>query len=238
MNSKVNAGTKNALVMGSIAAMFVLLASPFSSVSPLALTSASAQSGGDNNNTTTDDNNGNAVGYGTMMPAEHRYILSGQISNVQLDNNSQPAWVENGIWLLRAENDTNGNMAARFLAKFEMVKTDGTAMHSHYITNFHLTSAGMKGNSTYVLNGTATVSLMNKPVTDVPMTIKIMHRSVIAIWIGPQAVNDHFGTGPIYGTVAHRGMDYGMMGMLPGNGPMMKDHGQHGNGTSWNKGGY
>jgi hypothetical protein len=235
MNSKVNAGTKNVLVMGSIAAMFLLLASPLSSVSPLALISASAESG--DNGTTTNDSSGDVIGHGSMMPAEHRYILSGQISNVQLDNSSQPAWVENGIWLLRAGNDTSGNMAARFIAKFEMVKTDGTEMHSHYITNFHLTGAGMQGNTTYVLNGTATVSLMVKPVQDVPMTIKIMHRNVIAVWIGPQGVDDHFGTGPVYGTVAHRGMDFGMMGFMPGSGPMMKDHGQHGSGTDWSKGG-
>ncbi len=136
---------------------------------------------------------------GSMI--SHGY-LRGLISNVQLNNNSQPAWIQSGYWALKPATNSSGN-ATWFMAQFEMIKPDGTAMHTHTITNFTMTNSSMQGNSTYVINGTATVSLMGNNIPDVPLTIKIMHQNLIALWIGPQGVNGHFGTGPLYGTVLH-----------------------------------
>jgi carboxymethylenebutenolidase len=39
------------------------------------------------------------------------------------------------------------------------------------------------------------------PVSGVPLTIKIYNGAAIAIWIGPDRIDSHFGTNPIYGTL-------------------------------------
>lgn len=89
-------------------------------------------------------------------------------------------------------------------ARFEMIKPDGTAMHSHMIYGFKLVGQPTteQGGSTIVLNGTATVVMPGGPVKDVPVTIKEFNQKLIGIWIGPDKVNNHFGSGPVYGTVA------------------------------------
>jgi plastocyanin len=84
-----------------------------------------------------------------------------------------------------------------------MVKPDGTGAHSHSIYNFNATEMSQEGNSTTrVLKGTATVTMKEGPVTDVPLTIKVFNNAVVGLWIGPDKVASHFGTGPVYGTLS------------------------------------
>ncbi|HXV47041.1 MAG TPA: dienelactone hydrolase family protein [Nitrososphaera sp.] len=130
--------------------------------------------------------------------------LKGSIANVQLDSDGNPEWVQSGIWVLRLRPSTSDSdiPTAQFIARMSMVMVDGTAMHSHTITDFTLTNATMEGNPTHVFEGTATVSMRDGPVSDVPVTIKIFNDAVIGIWLDPEALDSHFGDGPVYGTLA------------------------------------
>src|SRR5690242_14626279 len=75
-------------------------------------------------------------------------------------------------------------------------------MHMHRIYDFKATEMTQEGNSTGVLKGTATVTMPNGPVADVPVTIKVFGDSVVGFWIGPDKVNGHFGTAPVYGILS------------------------------------
>jgi hypothetical protein len=92
--------------------------------------------------------------------------------------------------------------AAWLIARFAMVQPDGTAMHSHNIYNFKASEMTQEGNSTNVLKGTATVTMKDGPVSDVPITVKVFSNAVIGFWIGPDKVDGHFGTGPVYGVLS------------------------------------
>src|SRR5437588_9227878 len=84
-----------------------------------------------------------------------------------------------------------------------MLTPDGTAMHNHLLYSFQVSNATTQQNGTVmVLQGTATVTMPNGPVQGVPITLKVFNQKLIAMWIGPDKVNSHFGTNPIYGTVS------------------------------------
>jgi hypothetical protein len=53
----------------------------------------------------------------------------------------------------------------------------------------------------YQVNGTATVTMKDAPVNDVPLSVKILNDNVISIWIDPTKVNNHFGNTPIFGLI-------------------------------------
>jgi hypothetical protein len=88
-----------------------------------------------------------------------------------------------------------------FDVQIEMVRLDGTAEHSHTITNFVLVSTLQPNNMTEILNGTTTASMMEGPVTEIPTTIKIMGDKVISIQLDPSKIDAHYGNTPIYGLV-------------------------------------
>jgi hypothetical protein len=128
-------------------------------------------------------------------------MAKGQIANVQLDNDSKPAWIQSGIWVLRVFPSSDPeHPAVFFVGLMYMLKPDGTAAHSHSIFNYEVSKMSKEGNTT-TLNGTATVTMKDGPVTDVPLTIKIMNNAAIAMWIGPDKVDGHFGSSPVYGTL-------------------------------------
>jgi carboxymethylenebutenolidase len=131
-------------------------------------------------------------------------MLKGSVANVQPDSRGNPEWIESGIWVLRLRPGTSDSdlPSAHLVARIAMVKVDGTAMHGHTITNFTLANASMEGNTTHVFEGTATVTMRDGPVSDVPLTIRIFNGAAIAMWIGPDRVDSHFGTNPVYGTLA------------------------------------
>jgi hypothetical protein len=79
-----------------------------------------------------------------------------------------------------------------------MIKTDGTSKHTHTVTNFVLADTSNQNNYT-VYNGTGTISMPQGPVTEVPISIKIVNNSLGIINIGPNKIDNHFGTDPIYG---------------------------------------
>ncbi|UVS68788.1 hypothetical protein [Nitrososphaera viennensis] len=96
---------------------------------------------------------------------------------------------------------TAGNTNLFFIARFEMVQPNGTAAHEHNVTDLKASDVTLE-NNTLTINGTATVTLKGGPVEDVPVTIRILDNTVLALTIGPDKVDNHFGADPIYGTVA------------------------------------
>lgn len=131
-------------------------------------------------------------------------MLKGSIANVQLDSDGNPEWIESGIWVMRLRPGATDSDApsAHLVVRMSMIGVDGTAAHGHSVYDFTLTNASMEGNTTHVFEGTATITMRDGPVSDVPLTIKVFNGAVIAMWIGPDRIDSHFGTNPVYGTVA------------------------------------
>ena len=135
----------------------------------------------------------------------------GAISSIQNDENGKPDWIITGHWKtnLLSENASKkvtGNTTSPFArspfdAQMEMIRLNGTAGHTHTITNFVLANVSQPNNMTKVFNGTSTASMREGPVTDIPTTIRIMGDKVISIWLDPSRIENHFGNTPIYGIV-------------------------------------
>jgi hypothetical protein len=153
--------------------------------------------------------------------------IFGVISSVQNDESGQPAWIVTGPWTttLLSDSPTNASQpmgnatgpfgGSPFNTQVQMVRLDGTAGHTHTITNFVLANVSQPNNMTKVFNGTSTASMREGPVTDIPTTIRIMGDKVISIWLDPSRIENHYGNTPLYGLV----MDVekprpGPMGML------------------------
>jgi hypothetical protein len=155
----------------------------------------------------------------------------GTISSIQNDESGNPAWVVSGHWkanlLSNQSNVTSqGNISSSsgptFNASVEMIMLNGTAAHTHTITNFVLANTSMPNNMTRIFNGTSTASMREGPVTDIPTGISIMGDKVISIWLDPSKINNHFGNTPIYGTVMNEHGD--RQGYSKGNNTQMENN--------------
>jgi hypothetical protein len=155
----------------------------------------------------------------------------GTISSIQNDESENPAWVVSGHWkanlLSNQSNVTSqGNISSSsgptFNASVEMIMLNGTAAHTHTITNFVLANTSMPNNMTRIFNGTSTASMREGPVTDIPTGISIMGDKVISIWLDPSKINNHFGNTPIYGTVMNEHGD--RQGYSRGNNTQMESN--------------
>src|ERR671931_55765 len=126
---------------------------------------------------------------------------AGTIASLQNNQNGNPAWIVSGYWkggLIMNKSSSNINTATSnppptgiFSAEFSMVMLNGSAMHKHQISNFTLTIMSMPTNMTAVYNGTATITMKEGPVHNVP----------ISIWVDPTKTDNHFGNTPIFGTI-------------------------------------
>ena len=142
----------------------------------------------------------------------------GTIASVQNDKDGKPAWIVSGLWRGSLTNMTSAGMmssssanntttsqknlpTATFNAVFEMVMLNGSALHKHQISNFTLTSMFIPNEKTNVSNGTATITMKEGPVNDVPISIRTFDDNVISIWVDPTKTMNHFGNTPIYGTI-------------------------------------
>ena len=145
----------------------------------------------------------------------------GTIASLQNDENGNPTWIVSGLWKgsLSMDNKTQGGGGnqtsttanatiatgslpnATFHSKVNMVMTNGSAMHNHEIYDFTLTDMSMPNNTTLVYNGTATITMRQGPVPNVPVSIKTMDNNAVNIWFDPTKINNHFGNTPIFGTV-------------------------------------
>ncbi|MFL6419752.1 MAG: hypothetical protein ACJ71P_10110 [Nitrososphaeraceae archaeon] len=142
----------------------------------------------------------------------------GTIASVQNDKDGKPAWIVSGLWRGSLTNMSSAGMmssssanntttsqknlpTATFNTVFGMVMLNGSALHKHQISNFTLTGISMPNEKTIVSNGTATITMKEGPVNDVPISIRIFDDNVISIWVDPAKTMNHFGNTPIYGTV-------------------------------------
>jgi hypothetical protein len=161
--------------------------------------------------------------YHNKMMMQPGLYAFGTIASLQNDENGNPTWIVSGIWkgsLLmgnetqgvesdqtnsssgsNATSTTGGTPNATFNSKFNMVMTNGSAMHDHEIYNFKLASMSNPNNTTSVFNGTATITMRQGPVENVPVSIKRIDNNVISIWADPTMINNHFGNTPIFGTI-------------------------------------
>jgi len=143
-----------------------------------------------------------------MMANPGSYAF-GTIASLQNDENGKPIWIVSGFYKgsLSMNNKTQVGAATGSLpnatlnSKFNMVMTNGSAMHDHRIYNFTLTDMSMPNNSTTVFNGTATITMRQGPVHDVPLSIKAMENNAVSIWVDPTKIQNHFGNTPIFGTI-------------------------------------
>jgi hypothetical protein len=189
---------------------------------------AQTQSGG-NTATTPDMSMGIGGGGGDMMSMMHEMMANhrwGMISSIQNNEQGQPAWVVAGNWMIEmgsqnstqndtATSDTTGTISniAGFNAMLHMVMLNGSAMHDHEISNFTQTGDATFDSSTNstTITGTATITMREGPVPNVPTTIEIAQDKVIAITPDPAALQNHFGNTPIYGIVVSPEMIEEMM---------------------------
>ncbi|HYZ50194.1 MAG TPA: hypothetical protein VE593_04845 [Nitrososphaeraceae archaeon] len=142
----------------------------------------------------------------------------GTIASVQNDKDGKPEWIVSGLWRGSLTNLTSGaemmsssgansttsknNLpSATFSSVFDMVMLNGSALHNHQISNFTLTGMSMPDKKTVLYNGTATITMKDGPVNDVPISVRTLNDNVISIWVDPAKTMNHFGNTPIYGTI-------------------------------------
>jgi hypothetical protein len=148
------------------------------------------------------------------IPAQNDIIqpglyARGTIASLQNDKDGKPAWLVSGIWRGSLTNMTSNTMSsllknlptATFNAVFNMVMLNGSALHKHQISNFILIGMSMPNEKTVVYNGTATITMKEGQVNDVPLSIRTLDDNVISIWVDPAKTMNHFGNTPIYGTI-------------------------------------
>jgi hypothetical protein len=156
------------------------------------------------------------MGMEQQQPGPGQYA-GGTISSIQNDESGTPAWILSGLWkgaltnidksnpdfsTPTVSNNKNDNLpTATFEAEFDMVMLNGSALHKHSIYNFTLADISKVDDKNYQANGTATVTMKDGPVNNVPLSIKSMNNNVIGIWIDPTKVNNHFGNTPIFGLI-------------------------------------
>src|ERR687892_2712081 len=151
------------------------------------------------------------------MSANHKW---GMISSI--NNDGEADWIISGHWMMEmaSQNDTATSNAtgmisniAGFNAILHMVMLDGSAMHDHEISNFTQTGDTTFDSSTNTttITGTVTITMREGPVPNVPTTIELAQDTVIAISLDPAALDNHFGTDPIYGIVISPEMIQEMM---------------------------
>src|ERR687898_707289 len=133
-----------------------------------------------------------------MKPGSYAF---GTIASLQNDENGNPTWIVSGLYKasLSMNNKTQDGAATGSLpnatvdSKFNMVMTNGSAKHDHEIYDFTLTDMSMPNNSTTVFNGTATITMRQGPVPNVPLSIKAMDNNAVSIWIVPTKIQNHYG---------------------------------------------
>src|SRR4051794_22488594 len=120
---------------------------------------------------------------------------SGTITSVQTD--AQGKWNLNGTWSLKGVNSGSPT----FTSEFSMAKLDGSAKHKHNISDFKIAGKPATDSSGTTYTGTSTITMKEKPATNVPVTILISNNGAFSIKVDQKATADHFGNTPIIGKV-------------------------------------
>ena len=103
---------------------------------------------------------------------------------------------------LEQSSSTNPPMAKSFNANFEMVMLNGSAKHEHSVSDFKQISSSSNADGSAKINGTATITMKDGPVTEVPIEISIMQGHAVSISPDSTKTKSHFGDTPIYGILA------------------------------------
>ena len=130
--------------------------------------------------------------YGTISNS----TVKGGLASIQNDQNGNPTWIVHGVYRM----DKMDSTSPTFNATFYMMKLNGSATHTHTISNFKLIGSPVTNNNSTTFNGTATLTMKNGPVTDVPISIRLMNGHAISIWFDPLKTDKHFGNTLIYGS--------------------------------------
>jgi hypothetical protein len=120
---------------------------------------------------------------------------SGIITSVQTD--AQGKWNLNGTWSLKGTNSGSPT----FTSEFSMAKLDGSAKHKHNTSDFKIVGKSATDSSGTTYSGTATITMKEKPATNVPVTILISNNGASSINVDSKATENHFGNTPIMGKV-------------------------------------
>ena len=207
MNSK-----KTSLTLGIVTALTLGMAIMFAS--PLSATTN--MGGGMMMTAPTQQQAGGIPGQSNII--QPGLYSSGTIASLQNDKDGKPAWIVSGLWrgsltnmtssaAMMSSSSANNTTSktnlptATFNSVFNMVMLNGSALHKHQISNVTLTGMSMPDKKTVVYNGTATITMKEGPVNDVPMSIRTLNDNVISIWLDPAKTMNHFGNTPIYGTI-------------------------------------
>jgi hypothetical protein len=122
--------------------------------------------------------------------------VKGSLTSLQNDESGKPTWIVSGVFRMDNMNSTS----PMFNATFYMMKKDGTAPHTHTISNFRITGNPLVSGNSTTFNGTSTVTMKDGPVNQVPTSIKLTDDSALSIWLDPSKTSGHFGNTMIYGT--------------------------------------
>src|SRR5215469_4884449 len=95
---------------------------------------------------------------------------SGTIASIQNGKNGTPEWLVSGGWDLKNVNSSSPALNSTF----DMVMLNGTAPHKHTISDFKMTGTPTTKGKATTYNGTATVTLKDTPITNVPISINLM----------------------------------------------------------------
>lgn len=201
---------KNTFTAATLVAAFAILGGIFVNAAPVFAT-PNQTTGSDT--TTTPGPQMDMGGNMTAMRQGDENQKWGAIASISNDEQGQPAWIIAGYWMMEMapQNDTaTSNMTgsigniADFHAMLHMVRLNGSAMHTHEISNFTQVGDATFDSSTNstTISGTATITMREGPVPDVQTTIQIAQDKVIAITPDPTPLENHFGDTPIYGIVA------------------------------------
>jgi hypothetical protein len=135
--------------------------------------------------------------------------LAGIIASLQLaPDRLAPEWVTAGYWELESDTPligagTEGTepTVTRFDGIVEMTRIDdGTALHTHTLSDFQQSGIQFAAENTTSINGTMTVSLEEGPVENVPVFITLQN-NLITIAVDPVTTESHFGPTPISGII-------------------------------------
>ena len=103
--------------------------------------------------------------------------LKGALTSIQNNENNTPTWIVSGVFRMDNLNTTSPILNATFY----MMKTDGTASHTHTISDFKLVGDPVVNDNATIFNGTSTITMKDGPVNDVPISVRLMDDSAVSI---------------------------------------------------------
>ena len=154
------------------------------------------------------DNNATMTETTTPASSSSASKMMGVIASIQRDENGNPAWITAGHWNLESDAPLIGGSdvqtephVTNFSATLDMVSNaDGTAQHTHQVSDFTQTGVLHEGPNATTVNGTFTVTLREGPVENVNGYIHIVNDKM-EFYLDPAATDNHFGPTTITGIV-------------------------------------